>query len=156
MKRPFNVSDATLKHGWRSGLEEAVAADLQSHAVSYKYEELTIEYTYPEKLKRYTPDFELPNGQLIETKGRFVTADREKIKLIKKQFPQLDLRIVFSNPQARIGKTSKTTYAVWCDTLGIPWAKKLIPVSWVLEPLNVASQQVIAFLRDQRNRKAKK
>ena len=48
---------------------------------------------------------------IIETKGRFVTADRQKMLLVKEQYPDLDIRFVFSNPNSRISKKSKTTYA---------------------------------------------
>lgn len=75
----------------------------------------------------------LPNGIIIETKGQFETADRKKHKLIREQFPDLDIRFVFSNPHAKIGKKSKTTYAMWCDRLGIPWASKRIPEEWLSE-----------------------
>jgi N-acetylmuramoyl-L-alanine amidase len=46
----------------------------------------------------------LPNGIIIESKGRFLTADRQKHLLIKQQHPQLDIRFVFqrsANPIAR-------------------------------------------------------
>jgi len=91
----------------------------------------TMRYTIPERLSRYTPDFVLPNGIIIETKGRFVTEDRKKHKLIREQYPNLDIRIVFSNPNSKIGKKSTTTYAMWCDRLGIPYAKRMIPLEWI-------------------------
>lgn len=126
-----------LKHGWRSGLEKAVAASLSNRGVSYEYEQHKLKYLVPERQATYTPDFYVTtkSGKLIiiETKGRFVTADRQKMLLVKEQHPTLDIRLVFSNPNSRISKKSKTTYAAWCDKHGFQWAAKDIPESWLNE-----------------------
>ena len=119
---------------FRSGLEERVAKQLEDLKVKYEYETETITYTKPEEKGRYTPDFILDNGIYVETKGQFVTSDRKKHKLIKKQFGnKFDIRFVFSNPNARIGKKSKTTYADWCERYGFKYAAKDIPQSWIDE-----------------------
>jgi hypothetical protein len=81
----------------------------------------------------YTPDFQLPNGIIIETKGRFVTADRQKHRLIREQYPELDIRFVFSNSKARISKQSQTTYAAWCERYGFKYADRWIPEDWFNE-----------------------
>lgn len=120
--------------GWRSGLEESVAKQLDSLQVPYEYEKLVIKYTPAPKTRRYTPDFVLlKNGIIVETKGRFVTADRQKHLAIKLEHPQLDIRFVFSNPNARISKSSKTTYAKWCEDHGFQYAKLVIPLAWIQE-----------------------
>lgn len=119
---------------WRSGLEEAVGAWLKARGEEVLYERVVVTYEKPAQKSRYTADFLLHNGIIIETKGWFVTADRKKHKLIKAQHPDLDIRFVFSNPNARIGKQSKTTYAKWCDDSGFLWAKTTIPVAWLNEP----------------------
>lgn len=124
---------AALKHGYRSGLEDTIANQLDMMRVKYKYEELKISYTVPESKHKYTPDFQLPNGIIVETKGRFVTADRKKHLLVKQQHPELDIRFVFSNPRCRISKISKTTYADWCDKYGFKYAAKMIPEEWINE-----------------------
>lgn len=90
-----------------------------------------VKYTKPAKEARYTADFRLPNGVIIETKGRFVTADRQKHILIKEQRPDLDIRFVFSNPNNRISKKSETTYAKWCEKHGFLYARKSIPEEWL-------------------------
>jgi hypothetical protein len=120
--------------GYRSGLEEKTANDLTSKGVGYTYEEFVIEYKEPEKNRKYTPDFQLDNGIIIETKGRFISDDRAKHKLVKEQHPHLDIRFVFSNSKAKISKTSKTTYAAWCEKYGFKYADKVIPDSWLKEP----------------------
>ena len=119
---------------FRSGLEESIAEQLEDCGVKYKYETLTILYTKPEEAGRYTPDFILPNGIIIEGKGQFVTSDRKKHKLIKQEFGnKYDIRFVFSNSQARIGKKTKTTYADWCNRYGFKYADKKIPQLWIDE-----------------------
>tara|TARA_R110002095_G_scaffold124022_1_gene107773 strand:+ start:107 stop:295 length:189 start_codon:yes stop_codon:yes gene_type:complete len=59
--------------------------------------------------------------------------DRQKHILIRKQRPDLDIRFVFDNPNARISKTSKTTYAAWCEKNGFLYARKTIPREWIDE-----------------------
>lgn len=123
-----------LVEGYRSGLEDKVADQLRSLSVPFSYEGTRIRYTPPLKVRTYTPDFLLPNGIIIETKGRFVTADRQKHKHIHDEHPWLDIRFVFSNPNNRISKTSKTTYSRWCEDYGFTYAAKLIPREWIKEP----------------------
>lgn len=118
--------------GFRSGLEERVAEELkQALGRPVEYETVIVPYEKPAKKSRYTPDFRLPNGTIIETKGRFVTADRQKHLLIKQQHPDLDIRFVFSNPNARISKQSQTTYAMWCEKNGFQYAKGSVPTEWL-------------------------
>jgi len=124
-----------IKHGFRSGLEETVAAQLEAASIPVMYEDKDskIKYTEPAKNRTYTPDFILPNGIIIETKGRFVTADRQKHLLVKAQHPDLDIRFVFSNSRSRISKLSATTYGMWAEKNGYKYADKLIPASWLKE-----------------------
>ena len=129
----------------RSGLEQVVALQLKKAGISYGYETVVIPWEISET-RRYTPDFLLPNGIIIETKGRWVTADRKKLRHIREQHPDIDLRIVFSAPRARISKQSKTMYYQMAERLGIPWAKGLIPVEWLNEPKNMKSIRAIQAL----------
>ena len=74
----------------------------------------------------------------IETKGLFTTQDRQKMKLIREQHPNLDIRFIFSNSKTKIGKKSKTTYGMWCDLFGFKYhciqsTKKYLPDSWLKE-----------------------
>jgi hypothetical protein len=124
-----------IKHGYRSGLEDKISEQLKSLSVPVRYEELKISYSVPESLHTYTPDFELPNGIIIESKGRFVAADRKKHLLIKQQYPHLDIRFVFSNSRTKINKGSKTSYADWCNKFGFLYADKLIPKEWIDETI---------------------
>jgi len=121
--------------GFRSGLEERVAEQLKTAGVPFRYEhpDDKIKYEKPAKISRYSPDFVLPNGIIVETKGRFVTADRQKHLLIKNQHPHYDIRFVFSNPNQRISKKSATTYAMWCEKNKFLYHKATIPDEWLEE-----------------------
>lgn len=121
------------RNGFKSGLEDLNADFLKSQGVAVKYETLVIPYVSPATLHTYRPDFPLPNGILVETKGLFELEDRKKHILVKSQHPKLDVRFVFSNPNARIYKGSPTRYADWCDRHGFKYAKKLIPKEWLRE-----------------------
>ena len=120
-------------NGYRSGFENKVASALSEQSISFEYEVTQIEYIKPQTTHKYTVDFTLPNGILIETKGRWTTEDRKKHLLIKDQHPELDIRFVFQNPNGKIRKGSKTSYADYCDKHGILWADKEIPNKWLLE-----------------------
>jgi hypothetical protein len=119
-----------IKHGYRSGLEERVSRELEEAGVKYEYETQKIKYRVEED-RTYTPDFILPNGIIVETKGRFTVADRKKHLLIQKQYPKHDIRFVFQNSRAKLYKGAKTTYAQWCDKHGFLYADKSIPEEWL-------------------------
>ena len=95
------------------------------------YEALRIPYIIPESSHHYTPDIILPNGIIIEVKGRLVKSDRDKHLLIKEQHPTLDIRFVFQSANNKIRKGSQTTYAQWCNKNDIKWCEKTIPASWL-------------------------
>ena len=122
-----------IKHGYRSGFEHKVSDQLKENKIKFEYEKTVIPYIKPETKHTYTIDFTLPNGILVETKGRWVPEDRKKHLLIKKQHPELDIRIVFMSGKTKIRKGSKTTYGMFCDKHGILWAEKTIPESWFSE-----------------------
>lgn len=125
-----------VKNGYRSGLEERVAKELDALSVSYRYEPCRIKYTQPAKGRTYTPDYVLENGIVIETKGRFLTADRQKHLMLQEQHPDLDIRFVFSNSNTKISKGSPTSYADWCRKNGFQFADKSIPLEWIKEKPN--------------------
>lgn len=135
MGRIFN-----RKGGWhqrlssfRSGLEDTLAEQIKKTVGTVNYENYDIGYTVPATQHCYTPDFVLPNGIIIESKGIFDATDRKKHLLIKEQYPCLDIRFVFSNPSLKIYKGSKTTCASWCEKYGFLYAGKTIPPAWFKE-----------------------
>jgi hypothetical protein len=128
---------------WRSGLEQAVQEDLSARGVPFRYEEDKVRYSKPATDHTYTPDFVLPNGIIVETKGIFDSDDRKKHELVKAQHPGLDIRFVFSRSGSPIRKGSKTTYGAWCLKRGFLYADKLIPPAWTDEPDDPAKHLAI-------------
>jgi hypothetical protein len=121
------------KYGFKSGLEENISKQIEGKGIEVQYESEKVAYVIPASEHTYNPDFKLPNGIRVETKGRFVLADRKKHLLVKEQNPNLDIRFVFSNSKNKINKKSKTTYGDWCDKHGFKYADKEIPDSWFSE-----------------------
>lgn len=97
---------------------------------SWEYEPFNIAYEV--KPKKYTPDFVLENGIIIEAKGRFTGSDRVKHLTLKKQRPDLDIRFVFQFDN-KLSKNSKVRYSDWCDKNNFKWALREVPESWVKE-----------------------
>jgi hypothetical protein len=125
---------AQLKYGVRSGLEADNCKHLEDKGVPYEYEKHKIKWE-DHQWRNYTPDFVLDsNGIIVETKGRFVAADRRKHLKVKEQYPKLDIRFVFTNSKTKINKGSKTSYGDWCKRHGFQYADKVIPESWLEEP----------------------
>jgi len=125
---------ATTHKRFRSGLEQRIAGQLERAHVPVQYEATTLPYTVPSRVHRYTPDFTLPGSNiLVEAKGLFTVADRQKMLLVKAQHPELDFRLVFSNANSLLYKGSSTTYAQWCEQNGFLYASKAIPAEWLLK-----------------------
>ena len=114
---------------YRSKLEQRIAKLLKDLGVVYEYETHKVAYQIQHN---YIPDFCLPNGVILEAKGYWDAEDRRKIKAVKEQNPDLDLRMVFQDPYNKISKGSKTTYAKWCEKHDIRWCSfATIPIEWL-------------------------
>ena len=125
-----------ITNGFRSGLEERISRQIKAAGLPVQYETDKISYIWPERNSTYTPDFKLPKqGGFfhVETKGIFSVDDRQKHVLVKAQHPEIDIRFVFSNANAKIYKGSTTSYAQWCDKHGFLYANKTIPEAWLTE-----------------------
>lgn len=133
------ASPALLLSPYRSRLEEKIAAQLTKAGIKFVYEGEKLRYTVPKRETKYTPDFPITSSKpcpiVIEAKGRFRTAaERQKLILVREQHPDIDLRIVFQKASNPIYKGSKTTYAMWAESHGIPWADGgTIPLTWIQE-----------------------
>lgn len=135
-RKKITVDEAGRKHGFRSGLEENFIKELEHAGLEPNYESKEFEYIVPESKHKYTPDFPVSPHIVIETKGRWVLEDRQKMLLVIEQYPDIDFRLVFYNANQKIKKGSKTTYGMWCDKHGIKWANKLIPDEWIRDIFN--------------------
>jgi hypothetical protein len=143
---------AALKYGYKSGLEHTVAEQIKTADYPLNYETETLNYIVPERKAKYTPDFIFTkkNGQLmyIETKGRWTSIDRLKMKHVLASNPDIDIRMVFQAPTQKISKGSKTTYESYAIKLGIKHVgKKDIPAEWMAECIKngESPQQVKSF-----------
>ena len=115
--------------GFRSGFEQAVALQLEAAGADFEYEPKDKRIEYQNKPSKDLPDFVLPNGVLIEVKGRFTGADRAKHLLIQAQHPELDIRFVFQRDNT-LSKVSKTRYSDWCDKHGFQYCFVTVPEEW--------------------------
>jgi hypothetical protein len=128
----------------RSKFETRVASFLKGKRCSFTYEEETWEYeTSPSGkmmrcgecgstnllvIKRYTPDFFLSNGIVIEAKGRW-TAENRRVALC---FPEVKLLFMRNNT---LSKRSKTKYSDYCDKNGLDYHVSYlgeVPNKWLL------------------------
>lgn len=124
---------AVAVNGFRSKFENRINKKVPSkyiHMVEYEKEKIPyiIEHTY-------NPDFVIKkeNGEkvYIEAKGYFSKDDRRKMLAVKKQHPELDIRLLFQKASNKIGGNSKKKYSDWCDINGFKWAEgDEIPKEW--------------------------
>ena len=121
-----------LKKGFRSGLEHQVSNALRDLKTDYEYEPKEKQLPYQPKVRHYLPDFVLPNGVILEAKGRLTQADRVKHLLLKEQHPEIDIRFVFKVDN-KLSASSKTRYSEWCDKNGFLYCfvDDGIPKEWL-------------------------
>lgn len=136
---------------YRSGFEKRVAASLTKRGIKFKYESMCLPFRKPmritkklrelhqlpddfqgETLHTYTPDFILPNGVIIEVKGKFTAAMRTIMLNVIKWNPDLDIRMCFQRDN-KIHSGSKTHYSDWCKQHNIQYCIGKIPSSWAKE-----------------------
>ena len=118
---------------FRSKYEAAVAASLVKRGLDCKYEAQSFGYTIR---STYTPDFFLPNGVIVETKGLFSSDDRRKMLAVKSQYPLLDIRLCFMNAQVKLSKAPKSlAYWQWAERHGFPWCHGHIPTTWFTDAI---------------------
>lgn len=90
-----------------------------------------------EETRSYTPDWEIIRGSsnrvplYIEFKGVLDSRSRKLLKLMKKQYTDLDLRLIFENASNKIYKGSKTTYGMWADQHNFIWSDNRLPKEWL-------------------------
>lgn len=102
--------------GYRNPYEARCAAALGS---GYAYEPIKLPYVIE---ATYCPDFvDVANKRIVEAKGLFDAADRRKLLAVKSGHPDWTIEIWFANPKTTLSKSSKTTYANWCEKNGFLW-----------------------------------
>lgn len=130
-----------MKSRFKSGLEAEISKQLINKGINPQYEQIKLPYVIPETQHTYTPDFPVSSTIIIETKGRFLTADRQKMLRLKNQYPDIDFRFIFSNSKSKINKKSTTTYADWCIKNGFKYSDKSVPDEWIKEIKYVLKKQ---------------
>ena len=113
MKEMYGETD--LMPTFKSGLEVKAWKILKKHIPRVKYEPDAIPYKQPAKERKYTPDFKVANGVYIEAKGKLDLATRQKMVWFKDMHPRITIIFLFMNPDNKITKRSKTTYAMWAE-----------------------------------------
>lgn len=113
--------------------EERVISDLNVRDVPYMYEPEKLAY-YVER--HYVPDLKV-GTMYVELKGYFRQDAQRKMKAVKAQHPELDIRFVFQNANATIQGAkkrkdgSKMTCAEWAERNGFVYSEGTIPEEWL-------------------------
>lgn len=98
--------------------------------ILYEPKDLVLDY---QLTGRYHPDFLLPNGIIVETKGAFPYKDRRKMLAVKLAHPDKDIRLVFMRANVRCARSTQMTYGDWATKNGFLWSDGDIPKEWFLE-----------------------
>jgi Autographiviridae endonuclease I len=107
----------------KNKFEKRINLQLKRSKLSFKYEGEKIPYVLA---GHYIPDFVLQTstGTLyIETKGYLRPEDKRKMCAVKKQHPELDIRIVFY--------AKRVKQITWAEKAGFKWAIEKIPKEWL-------------------------
>ena len=107
----------------RSGLEDKVQDALLAQGFSPAYEDQSFSYVLHRK---YKPDFRIDDVH-IEVKGWWPPAERTKFLAVVINNPELRIFVALQRPHQTLSKTSKTSYAKWCNKHGIAWCPIPIP-----------------------------
>tara|TARA_Y100001963_G_scaffold159865_1_gene265817 strand:- start:11860 stop:12255 length:396 start_codon:yes stop_codon:yes gene_type:complete len=111
----FHRGKRTRKY--RSKLEALVATILRKKKRKFTYEAESFTYTLT---KKYTPDFFLDDGILLEVKGVLMQRDREKMIAVRHNHPSLKIVFVFPVPHKKVPGL-KSTHAEWAEKNGYGW-----------------------------------
>lgn len=117
----------------RNNFENDVYLQLKKSGSKFKYESEKIPYTL---YRNYIPDFiiETPKGKVyVECKGYFRPEHKAKMAAVKKQHPDLDIRLVFYiNNKSRnpYNKTLRDSIR-WATKNGFVYSIGVIPDEWL-------------------------
>jgi predicted nuclease of restriction endonuclease-like RecB superfamily len=107
----------------KNKFEARIDRQLRRAKIPYKYETERIAYVLA---RHYIPDFIIttPLGKIyLECKGYFRPEHKAKMKAVKRQHPELDLRILFY--------TYSKQNERWCIKNGFRYAFDKIPKDWL-------------------------
>ncbi|MGH7240284.1 MAG: hypothetical protein ACREHG_09530 [Candidatus Saccharimonadales bacterium] len=112
-----------LRRRLRNNFEKRIERVLKRKKVSFKYESEKIPYVIA---GHYIPDFivETNLGKIyLETKGHFRPEAKRKMAAVKRQHPEMDIRILFYSHKIKDIK--------WCEKNHIKYAIDKIPDDWL-------------------------
>jgi predicted nuclease of restriction endonuclease-like RecB superfamily len=111
----------------RNKFELRINKELRKTKLDYGYETERIPYILA---KHYVPDFILETelGKVyVECKGYLRPEDKTKLAAVKKQHPELDIRIVFYGD-----RTAREKQQIkWAIRKGFRYAVHAIPEEWI-------------------------
>lgn len=107
---------------FKSSYEAQVAKYLDELGVKWEYEPEKYPYTLP--VCYYEPDFKITwndgTVEYMEAKGFFEPQDRTKMKVIREQYPDMNITMHFQKEYNRLSPSSPTTYLEWAEKHGFP------------------------------------
>ena len=107
---------------FKSKLEEKVWSVLKKEFPTVKYEPQKFKFIQPQIERTYIPDFKTGrNNVFIEAKGKLDLETRKKMVWFRDSNPTIRIIFLFMNPDNKITKRSKTTYAMWASDNGFEW-----------------------------------
>lgn len=107
---------------FKSKLEEKVWSVLKKHYPSVKYEPSKYKFVQPAIERTYIPDFKTGQTSIyLEAKGKLDLDTRKKMIWFRDSNPTIRIIFLFQNPDNKITKRSKTTYALWATSNGFEW-----------------------------------
>lgn len=132
-----------MPNKYRSRAEEYCAAQLKKMGVKFEFEKIKKPYTStitngiclkcqgPAVQKRiYLLDFWIPDLSFgIEVKGRLDSPTRKKMRDVKKDSPEFDVRFLFMADN-KLNKNRPERYSDWANKNGFKWAVKILPPEW--------------------------
>ena len=114
--------------------EQKVMSNLTAKGVEFTFEPHSLPYSVE---RSYIPDL-LIGEVYIEIKGYFRQDAQRKMRAVKKQHPEKDIRFLFQKANATIQGAkkrkdgSKMTCKEWADRYGFQWTEgEEIPDKWI-------------------------
>jgi Autographiviridae endonuclease I len=124
VKKLLNSLIRSFKNKFEGRLFGQLQRNQKKYEYDFSYETEQIPYTIE---GNYIPDFPIKKKSgkkmYIEGKGYFRPESKRKMVAVKKQHPELDIRIVFYSARKRDIK--------WAEKNGFPYAIGRIPLEWL-------------------------
>ena len=114
-----------MKKKTRNNFEKRIEKSLKKSKVKFSYETEKIPYVIA---GHYIPDFIIAttSGKIyLETKGHFRPEAKRKMAAVKRQHPELDIRIIFYSRKLKDIR--------WAEKHGFKYSIETIPTEWLDE-----------------------